>query len=70
VSAKDIERVSEGIGQQMEAWSCQEREEILKQDEPLRSDKSLPILYISYDGTGVPMTLGELRGRRDQQVDG
>jgi len=70
VSAKDIERVSEGIGQQMEAWSCQEREEILKQDEPLRSDKTLPILYISYDGTGVPMTPGELRGRRGKQADG
>lgn len=70
VSAKDIERVSEGIGQQMEAWLCQEREEILKQDEPLRSDKSLPILYISYDGTGVPMTPGELRGRRGKQADG
>jgi hypothetical protein len=28
VSAKDIERVAEGIGQQMEAWSSQEREEI------------------------------------------
>jgi hypothetical protein len=70
VSAKDIERVSEGIGQQMEAWSCQEREEILKQDEPLRFDKTLPILYISYDGTGVPMTPEELRGRRGKQADG
>jgi hypothetical protein len=70
VSAKDIERVAEGIGQQMESWSSQEREEILKQDQPHRSDKSLPILYISYDGTGVPMTPGELRGRRGKQADG
>lgn len=70
VSAKDIERVAEGIGQQMEFWSSQEREEILKQDQPHRSDKSLPLLYISYDGTGVPMTPGELRGRRGKQADG
>jgi hypothetical protein len=70
VSAKDIERVAEGIGQQMEAWSCQEREELLKQDEPLRPNKTLPLLYVSYDGTGVPMTPGELRGRRGKQPDG
>jgi len=70
VSAKDIERVAEGIGQQMESWSSKEREEILKQDQPHRSDKSLPLLYISYDGTGVPMTPGELRGRRGKQADG
>ena len=31
VSAKDIERVAEGIGQQMEAWASQEREEILRE---------------------------------------
>jgi len=70
VSAKDIERVAEGIGQQIESWSSKEREEILKQDQPHRSDKSLPLLYISYDGTGVPMTPGELRGRRGKQADG
>jgi hypothetical protein len=70
VSAKDIERVAEGIGQQMEFWSSQQRQEMLKQDQAQRSDKSLPILYISYDGTGVPMTPGELRGRRGKQADG
>ena len=47
VSAKDIERVAERIGQQTEAWLYQEREELLKQNEPLRSEKTLPILYIS-----------------------
>jgi len=70
VSAKDVERVAEGIGQHMEGWLCQEREELLKQNEPLRSEGALPILYISYDGTGVPMTPEELRGRRGKQADG
>jgi len=70
VSAKDIERVAERIGQQTEAWLYQEREELLKQNETLRSEKTLPILYISYDGTGVPMTPEELRGRRGKQADG
>ena len=43
VSAKDVERVAEGIGQQTEAWLCQEREVILKQNEALRPDKTIPI---------------------------
>ena len=70
VTAKDIERIAEGIGEQMEAWLAQEREEILKQGEPLRSEKTIPILYICYDGTGVPMTPAELRDRRGKQADG
>ena len=70
VSAKDVERVAEGIGQQTEAWLCQEREVILKQNEALRPDKTIPIFYISYDGTGVPMTPEELKGRRGKQADG
>ncbi len=70
VSAKDIERVAEGIGQQTDTWLSQEREELLNQSEPLGSEKTLPILYISYDGTGVPMTPEELRGRQGKQTDG
>ena len=70
VSAKDIERVAEGIGQHTEAWLSQEREEVLKQNETLRTEKTLPLLYISYDGTGVPMTPEELRGRQGKQADG
>jgi hypothetical protein len=70
VSAKDVERVAEGIGQQMEAWASQEREEILRDHELLRPEKTIPILYISYDGTGVPMTQGELTGRKGKQADG
>lgn len=70
VSAKDIERVAEGMGQQMEAWASQEREEIVQEDQRLRPEKTIPILYISYDGTGVPMTQEELKGRKGKQTDG
>jgi hypothetical protein len=69
VSAKDVERVAEGIGQAMEVWSNRQEEEILR-DEPVRSEKTIPLLYISYDGTGVPMTEEELRGRPGKQADG
>jgi len=71
VTAKDVERVAEGIGQQMEAWASQERKEILYRDhELLRPEKTIPILYISYDGTGVPMIQEALTGRRGKQTDG
>jgi hypothetical protein len=70
VSAKDVERVAERIGQQMESWSNQEREDILQQSETVRSEKTLSMLYISYDGTGVPMTKAELVGHKGKQGDG
>jgi hypothetical protein len=70
VSAKDIERVAERMGQQMEAWASQERRQILRDPQLLRSEKTIPVLYVSYDGTGVPMTQEELVGRKGKQVDG
>jgi hypothetical protein len=70
VSAKDIERVSEGMGQQMELWASQERKEIMGDSQLLRSEKTIPILYISYDGTGVPMIQEGLTGRKGKQADG
>lgn len=70
VSAKDVERVAEGIGQQMEVWLSQEREAILQQSESVLSEKIIPILYIGYDGTGVPMTQAERTGRKGKQPDG
>jgi Uncharacterised protein family (UPF0236) len=70
VSAKDVERVAERIGQQMEAWLSQEREALLQQSDSVRPEKTLPILYLSYDGTGVPMTKTEVVGRKGKQDDG
>jgi len=68
VSAKDVERVAERIGQEMEAWGRRERQQVLADgSEP---DKDIPLMYISYDGTGVPMTRGELVGVQGKQADG
>jgi hypothetical protein len=61
--------VAEGIGQAMEVWSNRQQEEILR-EEPVRSEKTIPLLYISYEGTGVPMTEEELRGRPGKQANG
>jgi hypothetical protein len=69
VSAKDIERVAERIGQEMEAWSRKEREGILTEDRP-EPGADIPLMYISYDGTGVPMRREELIGVKGKQPDG
>ena len=69
VSAKDIERVAEGIGDNMTAWAEKERQDVI-QFAVANDKESVPILYVSYDGTGVPMTKGELAGRKGKQPDG
>jgi hypothetical protein len=69
VSAKDVERVAERIGQEMETWGQAERERILSEDGP-EPDTDIPLMYISYDGTGVPMRPEELVGVKGKQPDG
>ncbi len=69
VSAKDIERVAEGIGDNMTAWAEKERQEVIH-CAATNHKESVPILYVSYDGTGVPMTKGELKDRKGKQPDG
>ena len=70
LSAKDLERVAEGIGADMERWSQKQREALIEQDIPAQAQKTIPIMYISYDGTGVPMIASELEGRKGKQPDG
>jgi hypothetical protein len=61
VSARQIQRVIQRVGSGAQAW--QEREA-----QPSPCDA--PILYVSGDGTGVPMVPEELKGRRGKQADG
>lgn len=65
VTAKQVERVAERIGQQVEA---------LKEEPsaPVRSGrvivlKTIPTLYLAYDGTGVPVVARETEGRPGKQ---
>ncbi len=37
---------------------------------PVRSDPTIPVLYIGADGTGVPMIPEELQGRKGKQANG
>jgi len=72
VTAKAVERVAEAVGQDMEECSRRERERAVlaygQQEHP--KQKTDETLYIEFDGTGVPMTGRELKGRRGKQPDG
>jgi hypothetical protein len=61
VSARQIQRVVQRVGQDAQNW--QERP---AQPEPCDA----PIMYVSGDGTGVPMRRAELDGRKGKQPDG
>ncbi len=61
VSARQIQRVVQRVGEEAQAW--QERPA-----QPGPCDAA--ILYVSADGTGVPMVREELQGRRGKQADG
>jgi hypothetical protein len=62
VSAKDVERVAERIGREMDLWGERERQALLQLEGEREPEKDIPVMYVSYDGTGVPMRLEELRG--------
>jgi hypothetical protein len=61
VSARQIQRVVQRVGKDAQAW--QERE-------AQAGACDAPILYVSGDGTGVPMRRKELTGRKGKQPDG
>jgi hypothetical protein len=61
VSARQIQRVAQRVGQEAQVW--QEREA-----QPGRCDA--PVMYVSADGTGLPMRRKELAGHKGKQPDG
>lgn len=67
VTAKQVERVAEAIGEEVEARRLQEPATILS--EKVVPLKTIPKLYIAYDGTGVPVVPRETEGRRGKNTD-
>jgi hypothetical protein len=64
VSARQIQRVVQRVGSAAQQW--QERPA-----QPGQCERRwVPILYVSADGTGVPMVPEELAGRKGKQADG
>jgi hypothetical protein len=71
VEAREIERVAEDVGRQVEQWLAAEQKRILQAAHaPAPAPTSDAKFYVSFDGTGVPVRKGELAGRRGKQKDG
>ena len=61
VSARQIQRVVQRVGGDAQAW----------QEQPAQlGGGGAPIMYVSADGTGVPMRRKEVAGRKGKQPDG
>jgi hypothetical protein len=71
VEAREVERVAEAVGRQVEQWLAAEQERVLQAvGTPVPAAASEAKFYISFDGTGVPVRKSELVGRRGKQADG
>ena len=68
ISAKDVERIAESLGKEMETWMQHERQRLRQGPEP--EGPPIERLYIEFDGTGVPMVPEALAGRQGKQPDG
>jgi len=68
VVTKEVERVSECIGGQIEVYGLKERELVFSgKVVPI---KSTPKMYVAIDGTGVPVVKSETAGRKGKGLDG
>jgi Uncharacterised protein family (UPF0236) len=69
VPTKAVERVAEGIGAELEVLGHRERQQAIAAQNvtPL---KSIAKLYVSFDGTGVPVIKRETAGRRGKAATG
>jgi len=63
VSAKQVERTAEALGQ---AIAADEQQHVV----PAPAAEIPPTLYLGLDGTGIPMRPAELAGRPGKQADG
>jgi len=71
VDAREIERVAEEAGRQVEQWLSDQQQQLLKTGAtPSPALDPAANFYVSFDGTGVPVRKGELVGRRGKQADG
>lgn len=68
VKTKEVERIAEGIGAQLEVLGQSEREQAGAQK--VVALKLVAKLYVSFDGTGVPVIKRETLGRRGKSESG
>ena len=75
VTPRTIERSAESIGREIEAWMNLQDTTLLRQAyalemPPLPAPHVAKVMYIEYDGTGIPIRRTELAGRKGKQKDG
>ncbi|MDR2728793.1 MAG: ISKra4 family transposase [Chitinispirillales bacterium] len=70
VSAKEAERIAEDVGAEIIAVKQEEIAYSLTELNPAEPETPIEILYIEYDGTGVPVRKQELAGVKGKQPDG
>lgn len=68
IDAKDVERVAEAIGTDMEREEEAYRAEAMAGCIPPQ-EEPVPVLYVACDGTGVPVTKRETAGRKGKEGD-
>lgn len=68
VTSKEVGRVAEAIGSQVEGIAHRERVQIIRGG-IIPFVPPTPILYIAMDGTGVPVVPSETRGRKGKQTE-
>jgi len=69
VQTKAVERVAEGIGAELELLGRRERQRAIAEQNVIPL-KSIAKLYVSFDGTGVPVIKRETEGRRGKSATG
>lgn len=62
ISAREIQRMINHLGSDMQVWLSQ------RSPQPIR--QTIPTMYISYDGTGAPMVKKELEAVKGKKGDG
>ena len=71
IEPREIERVAEAVGRQVEQWLSEQQEHLLHSgpSAPPKLEGSAKF-YVSFDGTGVPVRKSEWVGRPGKQADG
>jgi hypothetical protein len=69
VTAKQIERISHSLGQEVEEYNLLQSDLALS-DKVIPLQPAAPVMYICMDGTGVPVVKTETANRRGKGKDG
>jgi hypothetical protein len=71
ICSKDTERISEAIGEIIQSKSSALIKDTMSDSPNIRIlQDSVPVMYLEYDGTGIPVVKAETDGRAGKQADG